>query len=103
MRIARDPRLFSFMFGLRAGLPDRARRCAPDARGRAGSAIDLIVLDAFSSDAIPVHLLTREALAGYLARLDAGGVLVLHISNRHMELGQRGRRGRRRRAVSSPV
>ncbi len=49
---------------------------------------DLIVLDAFSSDAIPVHLLTREALAGYLARLAPGGALVLHISNRHMELGQ---------------
>jgi spermidine synthase len=49
---------------------------------------DLIVLDAFSSDAIPVHLLTREALAGYRSRLLPGGVLVLHISNRHLELGQ---------------
>jgi spermidine synthase len=47
---------------------------------------DLIVLDAFSSDAIPVHLLTREALAGYLARLSAHGVLLFHISNRHLDL-----------------
>ena len=47
---------------------------------------DLIVLDAFSSDAIPVHLLTREAFAGYLSRLTARGVIVLHISNRHMAL-----------------
>ena len=47
---------------------------------------DLIVIDAFSSDAIPVHLLTREAVAGYLARLEDNGVLVMHISNRHMEL-----------------
>src|SRR5258705_10698553 len=47
---------------------------------------DLIVLDAFSSDAIPVHLLTREAFAGYLSHLTARGVIVLHISNRHMAL-----------------
>ena len=47
---------------------------------------DLIVLDAFSSDAIPVHLLTREAFAGYLSRLTAHGTIVLHISNRHMAL-----------------
>jgi len=47
---------------------------------------DLIVLDAFSSDAIPVHLLTREAFAGYLARLAPNGVIAVHVSNRHMEL-----------------
>ena len=59
---------------------------------------DVIVIDAFSSDAIPVHLLTREAIAGYLSRLEDDGVLVMHISNRHMELGRvRGRRRRRRR------
>jgi hypothetical protein len=44
------------------------------------------VLDAFSSDAIPVHLLTREALHGYLTRLTPHGVILMHISNRHMEL-----------------
>jgi spermidine synthase len=47
---------------------------------------DLIVLDAFSSDAIPVHLLTREAMAGYLSRLSPHGVLLFHISNRHLDL-----------------
>jgi predicted O-methyltransferase YrrM len=47
---------------------------------------DLIALDAFSSDAIPVHLLTREAFAGYLSRLAPNGVIVVHVSNRHMEL-----------------
>ncbi len=47
---------------------------------------DLVVLDAFSSDAIPVHLLTREAFAGYLSHLTARGVIVLHISNQHMAL-----------------
>jgi len=47
---------------------------------------DLIVLDAFSSDAIPVHLLTREALHGYLTRLELHGVIAFHVSNRRMEL-----------------
>jgi hypothetical protein len=44
------------------------------------------VLDAFSSDAIPVHLLTREALAVYQRLLAPGGVLLAHISNRHLRL-----------------
>ena len=47
---------------------------------------DLIMIDAFSSDAIPTHLLTREAFAGYRARLSPNGVLAMHVSNRHMEL-----------------
>ncbi|UPK38930.1 fused MFS/spermidine synthase [Bradyrhizobium sp. 186] len=84
-RIARDRTLFHFL-----------SECAPDIRIVLGDArltltasperYDLIVLDAFSSDAIPVHLLTREAFAGYLAHLTAHGVIVLHISNRHMAL-----------------
>ena len=86
VRIARDPRLFSFVSA-----------CAPDVTVILGDArltlassaqrYELVILDAFSSDAIPVHLLTREALAGYLKRLAPGGALLLHISNRHMELG----------------
>ena len=47
---------------------------------------DLIVLDAFSSDVVPVHLLTREALDLYLGKLAPNGVLVFHISNRYLEL-----------------
>ena len=47
----------------------------------------LIVLDAFSSDAIPIHLMTSEALSLYLTRLAAHGVLAFHISNRHLTLG----------------
>ncbi len=47
---------------------------------------DLIVLDAFSSDAIPVHLLTREAMAVYASKLTADGVLVVHVSNRVFDL-----------------
>ena len=46
----------------------------------------LIVLDAFSSDAIPIHLMTTEALGLYLSRLAPGGALAFHISNRHLTL-----------------
>jgi spermidine synthase len=85
VRIARDPKLFRFL-----------DNCAPSAPVVLGDArltlaasaqqFDLIVLDAFSSDAIPSHLLTREALRSYLARLTPHGVIVAHISNRHLEL-----------------
>jgi hypothetical protein len=47
---------------------------------------NLIVIDAFSSDAIPAHLLTREAVAGYIAHLRPHGVLAMHVSNQHLEL-----------------
>ncbi|MEJ0062873.1 MAG: fused MFS/spermidine synthase [Alphaproteobacteria bacterium] len=47
---------------------------------------DMIIADAFSSDSIPVHLLTREALELYLRRLNSGGLLTLHISNRYYDL-----------------
>jgi hypothetical protein len=85
-RIARDRRLFTY-------LPE----CAPQATVVIGDArrslirapdrgYDLIVLDAFSSDAIPVHLLTREAIALYLSKLADGGLLAVHVSNRHLDL-----------------
>jgi hypothetical protein len=47
---------------------------------------DVIVVDAFSSDAIPTHLLTREAVALYLSKLAPAGVIVLHVSNRTLDL-----------------
>lgn len=47
---------------------------------------DVLALDAFSSDAIPVHLLTREAFVGYLSHLDTDGILAVHISNRYIDL-----------------
>ena len=85
IRIARDPQRFEFL-----------SKCAPDMPVVAGDArltleastdrYDLIVLDAFSSDTIPVHLLTREAVAGYLSKLTPHGVIVAHISNRHLDL-----------------
>jgi hypothetical protein len=47
---------------------------------------DLLVLDAFSSDAIPVHLLTKEAFTTYFRHLKADGAIVVHISNHHLNL-----------------
>jgi hypothetical protein len=47
---------------------------------------DLLVLDAFSGDAIPPHLLTREAFAVYLRHLAADGVIAVHITNNHLNL-----------------
>jgi len=55
-------------------------------RERPGERYDLIVVDAFSSDAIPVHLLTREAFRLYLDMLNLRGLLVLHLSNRYLSL-----------------
>jgi hypothetical protein len=47
---------------------------------------DILIIDAFSSDAIPVHLMTVEAIDLYLRKISKGGLVVLHISNRHLDL-----------------
>ncbi|MDB5602122.1 MAG: hypothetical protein JWN71_4166 [Xanthobacteraceae bacterium] len=85
IRIARDPARFRFLSECAPGLPI----ITGDARltlAASAPRYDLVVLDAFSSDAIPVHLLTREAFAGYLSRLAPNGVIAVHVSNQHMEL-----------------
>lgn len=53
---------------------------------RAGAAYDILVLDVFTGGAIPTHFLTREALALYGERLASGGVVLLHVSNRFLDL-----------------
>jgi hypothetical protein len=83
-RIARNPRLFGFLASCPA-----CTVIVGDARASLGSSTaknDLLVLDAFSSDAIPIHLLTTEALTLYASRLAPDGMLAFHISNRHVEL-----------------
>ena len=47
---------------------------------------DMIIVDAYSSDAIPIHLATREAMKIYKDKLAPQGVVVMHVSNRHLEL-----------------
>jgi hypothetical protein len=84
-RIARNPLWFTYL----EACASLCRVVIGDARlslQRTTDRYSLIVLDAFSSDAIPIHLLTREALALYLARLGPGGVVAFHVSNRHLNL-----------------
>lgn len=47
---------------------------------------DVLIVDAFNGDSIPVHLLTREAFAAYLAHLRQGGILAVHVTNRYLDL-----------------
>ncbi len=86
-RLARDPEYFTYL-----------RDCAPQAQVIIGdarlklveqpdAAFDILVLDAFSSDAIPVHLVTLEAIQLYLRKLGPGGIMAVHISNRYLDLG----------------
>jgi hypothetical protein len=84
--IAREPAWFSFMrdcpVSARVVLGDARLTLAREPPGQ----LAMLVLDAFSSDAIPVHLLTREALAVYQRTLRPDGLLLIHISNKHLEL-----------------
>ncbi|MCL4848241.1 MAG: fused MFS/spermidine synthase [Acidobacteria bacterium] len=87
VRLARDEGHFTYL-----------RECAPSAQVLLGDArltlarlapevrYDLIVFDAFSSDSIPVHLVTREAMELYVSRLAPGGVLLVNLSNWYLDL-----------------
>lgn len=85
-RIARDTAYFTYLTDapapVRVVLGDARIQMARDSAAR----YDLILLDAFSSDAIPVHLMTREALDVYLSRLAPGGLISFHVSNRYLDL-----------------
>ena len=83
---ARDPRYFTFI-----------KNCEPDLQPVMGDArltfakqpdglYDLIVVDTYSSDAIPIHLATKEAMKIYKDKLAPQGVVLMHVSNRHLEL-----------------
>ena len=83
---ARDPKYFTYI-----------RNCAPDLKPVIGDArltfakepdgiYDLIIVDAYSSDAIPIHLATEEAMEIYKAKLAPQGAVMMHVSNRHLEL-----------------
>jgi len=85
------------MIGIASGAFSFLAHCQPrpdivigDARlsmsKEADASFDLIIVDAFSSDAIPVHLMTVEALRLYLSKLKSDGVVLLHISNRYLDL-----------------
>jgi hypothetical protein len=83
---ARDPKYFTYI-----------EKCQPDLKPTIGDArltfarepngiYDLIIVDAYSSDAIPIHLATKEAMAIYKDKLTPQGAVLMHVSNRHLEL-----------------
>lgn len=87
VRIAQNPDYFTFLTDsdskpLRIVVGDARLKMAQEPDGEFG----LIVLDAFSSDAIPVHLMTKEATEMYLSKLRPDGILAFHISNRYLDL-----------------
>ncbi|MBS1716776.1 MAG: fused MFS/spermidine synthase [Armatimonadetes bacterium] len=85
-KIARNPDYFSFI----SLCPAKVNVLIGDARLRMQEAPDgqygLIVLDAFTSDAIPTHLITKEAVEMYMHKLRPDGILVFHVSNRYLDL-----------------
>jgi hypothetical protein len=87
VRIASDSRFFTYLRDCRA---DSVAIIKGDARLKLreapSAAFGLLVFDAFSSDAIPMHLLTREALRLYREKLAPGGLIVLNITNRYLDL-----------------
>jgi hypothetical protein len=88
VHIARDTGYFTYYRDSKAEKPIPI--ILGDARLRLEEAPDgkygLIVVDAFSSDAIPIHLITREALELYFRKLTPDGILAVHVSNRHLDL-----------------
>ena len=96
-RIARDPRLFTYL----RVCPGSFDVVLGDARLRLARAADrrygLIMADAFSADAIPVHLITREALALYRSKLREHGIVAFNVSNTLRRPGARPRQPRPRR------
>ncbi len=85
-QIASDPRLFQFLSGSPAPYKILLGDARQELKKAPNGAYDVLVLDAYSSDTIPVHLLTREALEIYREKLAPGGVLVWHISNKYFDL-----------------
>lgn len=94
LQIASDPKYFTYLTDSDPNLnaPDAAIKILlGDARVSLEHKIpdkkfDLLLMDAFSSDAIPIHLITKEAIDLYFRKLNDDGILLVHISNRHLDL-----------------
>ena len=87
INLARNSQYFSYLQNCASGpLTVVEGDARLNLQGAQDGQYGLIVLDAFSSDAIPVHLVTRQALDLYLSKLAAGGILAFHISNRSLDL-----------------
>ncbi len=84
--IAKNPDYFTYL-----------KRCSKNSTFKVGDArlsltnekdqkFDLLIMDAFSSDSVPTHLLTREAIELYFTKLKPNGILAFHITNRHLDI-----------------
>lgn len=84
--IARDPSSFTFLADAAAPITVVVGDGRLELERVAPGSFDLLVLDAFSSDAVPVHLLTVESFRTSMATVAPGGVIAVHISNRYLDL-----------------
>jgi hypothetical protein len=89
IKLATDPAYFSYINGCAKGTIDWVLGDARLTLAReAPDQFDILLVDAFSSDSVPAHLLTVEAMRGYLSRIKPDGVVIMHLSNRNLELMQ---------------
>ncbi len=86
IRVATNPELFTFLRDCKAAWNIDLGDARLELTRAADHSYDIIVLDAFSSDSIPVHLLTKEAFEVYKSKLKPGGLIAVHISNRYLNL-----------------
>lgn len=85
-QVARDPQWFTYLRNAQRPIDTVIGDARVSLASAAAGPFDVLVLDAYSADSIPLHLLTREALALYGAKLRPGGILLLHLSNRYFDL-----------------
>lgn len=89
VKVATDPQLFTFLPDAKMPIDlvlGDARRMLEKERAAHDPLYDVLVIDAYSGDAVPYHLATREAFRLYLDRLDENGILAVHVSNWHIDL-----------------
>lgn len=84
--IARDSGLFTYLADCKGSVRIVQGDARLSMRKEPDRSFDFLVIDAFSSDSIPIHLITVEALKLYLSKLKPSGVLALHVSNRYLDL-----------------
>ena len=85
--IARNPDYFTFMSACAGDGPTHMGDARMILAGQEGTRFDILVIDAYGSDAVPMHLTTHEAMELYLDRLTPDGILMYHISNRYYDIG----------------